>query len=376
MTISWRPRTRWRWLVMLAAVAVLVALPGLVQALPAPTASVSATTLLTRIQHSGGVAYSGYAEADGGLDLPVTNQFTGIADLFGGHTQLRVWWRGSHDWRVDSIGYTGETDLHMTDQGWWTWNYESNTATFSQQTADPRVRLPNDSDVLPPPLTRRLLSEARPDEVSSIASARVAGENAAGLRVRPDEPNSTVDHIDVWADTATGLPLRVVVHGKGSASPAMSSSFLDVSVGMPAAATTRFELPPRVTVESGGAQDLASALDSLGATTLPGTLAGIARNPELPGVGTVGIYGRGVTEFAVVPLPRRIAFTLRDELSKVADTGTKNDPGQLAVSSGPLNLLISSFDAPAGPWLLIGTVTASTLTAAAQTLPDRPRIGR
>ena len=75
----------------------------------------------------------------------MTSQFTALADLFGGHTQLRVWWRSAHDWRVDSIGFAGETDLHMTDQGCWTWNYESNTATFTEQPTDPEVRLPTDS---------------------------------------------------------------------------------------------------------------------------------------------------------------------------------------------------------------------------------------
>ena len=365
-----------RWLVVLVSLAALISLPRVVQALPAPTAKITAAELLTRIQGSTSVSYSGYAEADGGLSLPVTSQFTALADLFGGHTQLRTWWRTADDWRVDSIGYTGETDLHMTDQGWWTWRYDANTANFSEQTTPPRVRLPNDSDLLPPTLTRRLLSEVTATEVSSLGAKRIAGENAPGIRIRPNEAASTVDHLDVWADNRTGLPLRISVYGKGSSTPGLSSSFLDLDIGMPAPATTAFTLPPGATVESGSAQDLATAMDSLGSTTLPKSLAGIVRNPDLPDFGTVGVYGRGVTEFAVVPLPRRVAFTLRDQLSKVADTGTTNDPGQLAVSSGPLNLLISSFDAPAGPWLLVGTVTPQTLTAAAKMLPDRPRVPR
>lgn len=368
-----------RWLVVLVGIAVLVALPRIVQALPAPTASVSAPQLLSRIQASGPVSYSGYAEADGGLALPVTSQFSALADLFGSHTQLRAWWRTAQDWRVDSIGYTGETDLHMTDQGWWTWRYDANSATFSEQTTQPRIRLPNDSDLLPPTLARRLLSEVSPGEVRSLPARRIAGENAPGLRVRPAESVSTVDHVDVWADNRTGLPLRIAVYGKGGSTPAMSSGFLDVQIAMPSPATTKFTLPAGAAVTSGGPQDLATAMDQLGSTNLPDTLAGIKRNPDLPGLGTVGVYGRGVTEFAVVPLPRRVAFTLRDSLSKAATSGTgpeSSNPGQLAVSSGPLNLLISSFDVPAGPWLLVGTVTPQTLATAAATLPDRPRVGR
>src|SRR3954463_11235337 len=133
-----------RWLLVLTGTALLVALPGIVAALPAPARHLTAEALLPRTQQSPGVGFSGYAESDGGLALPVTNQFSELTDLFGGHRQLRVWWRSDIDWRVDSIGYTGETDTHTTDVGSWSWNYEANTATFTQYTGTPRVRLPTD----------------------------------------------------------------------------------------------------------------------------------------------------------------------------------------------------------------------------------------
>lgn len=362
-----------RWLLVLVGVAVLVALPSIVQALPAPTATISAAQLLSRIQNSGAVGYSGYAESDGGLSLPVTSQFTALADLFGDHTQLRVWWRSDRDWRVDSIGYTGETDLHMTEQGWWTWRYDANSATFTEQTTPPRVRLPNDSDLLPTTLARRVLSEVTPGEVTKLPAKRIAGENAPGLRVRPSEPASTIDHVDVWADNRSGLPLRIAIYGKGSSTPSLSSSFLDVDIATPSAATTAFTVPPRVTVATDTGPDLATALDSLGQTTLPDSLAGIGRNPALPDFGTVGIYGRGVTEFAAIPLPRRVAAALAGQLNKVA---VHRGSDQLAVSSGPLNLLLTDLDSRAGPWLLVGTVTSETLIDAATSLPDRPRVSR
>jgi len=362
----------WRWLVLLLGTALLLALPAAVRALPAPTATVTAAALLDRIQHSTSVGYSGYAETDGGLDLPVTNQFSNLTDLFGGHTQLRVWWRSAQDWRVDSIGFTGETDLHMTGQGWWTWNYESNSATFSEQLVNPRIRLPNDSDLLPPQLARRLLSQVRAEEVSRIAARRIAGENAPGLRVRPNQPDSTVDHIDVWADDRTGLPLRVAVFGRNRSAAALSSSFLDVDLNLPAASTTAFELPAGASVRSGAPPDLATTLDTLGGGPLPPVLAGIGRNPELPTLGAVAVYGRGVTEFAVVPLPRRIAFALHNQLEPAATPLSKpqlNDPGAITLSSGPLTLLLTSFGAPNGPWLLVGTVTEKVLAAASAALP-------
>ncbi len=359
-----------RWLLVLAGTALLVALPSIVAALPAPSRHVAAGDLLQRIQRSAGVAYSGYAESDGGLALPVTSQFGDIADLFGGHRQLRVWWRSEVDWRLDSIGFAGETDTHATDSGNWNWNYEANTATFTQYTGTPRVRLPSDADLLPPRLARRLLSEATPAEATGLASRRIAGLDAAGLRVRPCDPVSTVDHLDVWADPRTGLPLSVSVYGKGSASSALTSKFLDVAVASPARDRTEFQVPAGATVRAVSQPDLATTIDRIGGGMPPPRLADLARNPQLPALGSVGIYGRAVTEFVAVPLPWRVAYSLRGDLDP-NDTfsGPGSDRvGQLTLSAGPINLLLSSFDNPAGPWLLVGTVTQQTLARAAREL--------
>lgn len=359
-----------RWLLVLGGTALLVALPGIVAALPAPAQHVPPTVLLQRIQHSAGVAYSGYAESDGGLALPVTSQFGNIADLFGGHRQLRAWWRSEFDWRVDSIGFTGETDTHATDSGSWNWNYEANTATFTQYTGTPRVRLPTDADLLPPRLAQRLLSEATAAEAVGLGSRRIAGIAAAGVRIRPRDPVSTVDHLDVWAEPRTGLPLSVSVYGKGSGTSALTSKFLDVAVASPARERTEFQVPAGATVQAVSQPDLATTIDRIGGGMPPARLAGIARNPQLPALGSVGIYGRAVTEFVAVPLPWRLAYSLRSELDP-NDTfsGPGSDKvGQLTLSAGPVNLLLSSFDDPAGPWLLVGTVTQQTLVRAAREL--------
>ncbi len=363
-----------RWLAVLAGLAVLIALPSAVGALPAAKSNLSATQLLKRIQQSAPVAYSGYAESDGGLALPVTDQFSGLADLFGGHTQLRAWYRSTHDWRLDSIGFAGETDVHDGEQGYWTWNYEQNTATFTQQQTDPEIRLPTDADLLPPALARRLLSQATPAQASRIGSDRVAGVSAAGLRIRPSEAISSIDHVDVWADPDTGLPLRVKVYGVGSGSTAISSSFLDVTVGTPAASSTAFTIPGDAAVHTGGPQDLATTIDQLGGATPPAELAGVARNGLLPSLGGVGVYGRGVTEFVVVPLPRRVGYSLRRQLAPAVAAQDRNDAEDLVLSVGPLNLLLTSFDDPGGPWLLVGTVTAPTLASAAKSLPAHPGV--
>src|SRR5579862_4875875 len=118
-------RTR-RWLIVAAGLALLVSAPAVVSALPVAASSTSAAQLLARLNGSGGVAYSGYAESSGGLALPVTQQYSALANLFGDTTQLRVWSRGVSDWRVDSLSASGETDLYADTAGTWTWDYEKN----------------------------------------------------------------------------------------------------------------------------------------------------------------------------------------------------------------------------------------------------------
>ncbi|MEO6702390.1 MAG: transcriptional regulator [Jatrophihabitantaceae bacterium] len=353
----------------------LVSLPTVVAALPASASKVTAATLLARIQQSQRVGYSGYAESLGGLSLPVTNQFSALSNLFGDRTQLRVWWRSARDWRVDSIGFSGETDLHGGDLGFWRWDYESNQATFTEQPTAPEIRLPTDLDLLPPQLADRLLSQATPAEASRLPAARVAGISAPGIRIRPDEPASTVDHVDVWADAATGLPLRVKVVGKQAGTTALTASFLDVHLATPPASSTAFAVPQGANLHSSADPDLATAINQLGGGTPPTRLAGIARNGQLPGLGSVGVYGQGVTEFVAAPLPRRIAFSLRRQLAPAAAAAdaannkpTSASPSDIVLNAGPLNLLLTSFNDPGGPWLLVGTVTADTLAKAATDL--------
>ncbi len=361
-----------RWLAVLAAAAVLVALPALVAAIPAQTSNLSAAALLERITDSAGLPYSGYAEANGGLALPVTERFGSLADLFGGRTQLRAWYRSATDWRVDAIGFAGESDVHHDESGDWSWNYEANTVDRTGSPVPAQARLPAAADLLPTELGRRLLSQALPQEASRLGSQRIAGRSAPGLRITPRQPASSIAAVDVWADAATGLPLRVRVQGKQSGSAALTSSFLDFSPSLPPASVTSFVPPLDARVSDRPSRDLVTAIDQFGAVLPPARLAGLDRNRQLPGLGSVAVYGRGVTELVAVPLPTRIGYSLSQELADA--TGT--DPGEprLSLTVGPLTLLLSSARQRDAAWLLVGTVTAETLAGAAAELPTHPEL--
>jgi len=365
-------RRGWRWLVVAAASALLVALPFTVRLLPAGHSAVSAADLLARVQGSANVQYSGYAESSGGLALPVTtNRFNSINDLFGGSTQLRVWWRASDDWRVDAIDLAGEKDIRRDHVGVWTWDYESNTAERSVASVIPVVRLPRADDLLPAPLSRRLLSQVSAAHATRLPVARIAGHYAAGLRVHTDDARSTIDHIDVWALPSSGLPVRVRVYGKGDSAPVLASTMLDLSTSPPAAAQTAFRPADSAKVRSGEFSDIVAAMDQFGQSRPPSELAGLRRQPLQ--LGSVGVYGQGVTLLVAVPLPTRLARTLARQLAgtpgSVTVGGGGFDVGAVSIGVGPLNLLLSLEGIDDARWLLAGTVSAATLAAAAAQLP-------
>jgi hypothetical protein len=363
---------RWRWAVVAAGALVLLVLPMAVARLPVGRSGVSAPALLARIQRSSAVAFSGYAESSGGLSLPISTQLNSVNDLFGGTTQLRVWWRSAADWRVDAIDPVGENDLRHDSTGTWTWNYQANSATRTSEAEVPIVRLPRTADLVPATLARRLLSQASGAEVSRLPDARIAGRDAAGLRLYPSDAGSTIDRVDIWALPSSGLPVRVVVYGSGSSLPVLRSSMLDLSVSASSAAVTAFAPPPGSKVRSVESSDIVAAIDQFGNSRPPATLAGLRREPRLF-LGAVGAYGRGITMLIALPLPPRLARSVASQLSSTAETQT--GASRIMLGVGPVNLLLTPTSAEDTRWLLVGTVTPATLSTAAAELPPAEGFG-
>jgi hypothetical protein len=347
-------------------VAVLVSLPLAVGALPATQSQVSATDLLRKVQASGPVGHSGYAESVGGLILPLTTDFTALTSLFGDRTRIRSFWRSEQDWRIDALQTTGEASTYRNGDGDWAWDFEQNTVTFA---GEPTVRLPRVPDVEPAALARRLLSEARPADVSRIPARRVAGRDAAGLRLRPSDPGTTIDRVDLWVDEGTGLALRVEIYGKGAARPVLETAFLDVSTAAPPPSATRFTPADPSKIHGGTNTDLAARINLFAPVAAPATLAGLPGRPGITGFGSIGSYGSGLTLLVAVPLPGRISRPLADQLVKTPGATRSQDGIRLAV--GPLSLLLTD-DPGRRSWLLTGTVTAATLDRAAAELTANP----
>lgn len=355
-----------RWLVVGLGLGLLLSLPSVLGALPAADSDVSASELLDQVRESGKISFSGYAESVGGLQLPVTQDFTDLVDLFGERSRMRVWWRGTDDWRVDTLSATGETDLFHRNEVTVMWEYEDDRATL---TSDPDIRLPRTADLLPTELGRRLLNEATEREVTRIAPIRVAGRDAPGLRLQPADPRTTVDRVDVWVDPSTGLPLRVQVYGD-SDTAALTTTFLELTVAEPSEADTTFTTPLGAEFRFEEVLDVAAAADRFAPAVAPDVLAGLARREGDVTGGAVGAYGRGVTLLVATPMWDDISRPLRDQLE--GTPGARVDDDGVYVSVGPLGLLLTPGSRVQRSWLVAGTVDSQTLTDAAAELVRIP----
>jgi hypothetical protein len=353
-----------RWAVVLALVGVLVALPSVIGALPASDAEVGAAELRDAALASADQPFSGYAESAGGLTLPVGSpRFTSVVDLFSDRTQMRVWWRSDSESRVDVVFAGGETSYRADPGGGWIWSYEDERAT---RDARETFHLPIPPDLLPTSLGRRLLSEAADDELTRIGAERIAGRDGLGLRITPGAAASSVDHVDVWVDAASGLPLQVQLYGKDSDLAALDTRFLDLDLAEPDAALVRFQPPPGASV-SVGEEDgvLERARQALDEVSLPRELAGLPRRQVAGAPEAVGLYGSGVTLLAVVPVSAGVAADVASSLRAVP--GSIDQPRGVRAAEGPLGLMV--LDPPAeGAFLVTGTVTLDALGDAAADL--------
>lgn len=360
----------WRWAVCALLVALFVAFPFAVRYAPVAggtPATTDAATLLGRIRASASQAYSGYAESTGTLALPSTDQLDDVATLLSGRTQVRVWWRSADDWRSDTITPVGERSTRTTPAAVSLWDFEDNRVTVNTPEAPGTVRLPADTDTLPPPLAARLLSDATTAEVSSLAPRRVAGRAADGLRLTPSDALSSIGHVDVWADRASGVPLLVEAFGRTGEVAAMSSTFLDFTDAAPTDGDLAFTPPPGARVRQGTRYDLVRDVARSSGGQPPAALLGFTRAAPTAGREAIGEYGRGVTQVAVAALPERLAGPLRDQVVLAANA-TKVPEG-IALSVGPIGLLLTDPSVTGGKsWLVAGTLTTEGLTRAAAEL--------
>lgn len=362
-----RSQRRRRWGIVLAAAAILGALPAAVAALPVGTPKVDTAELRQRMIASATQPYRGYALSVGALGLPSLPNLGQVTALVSGTTELRAWYAGRDRWRVDAIGPGTELDVYQTPDAQWLWDYGDNRLT--RVVGRPPARLPRAADLTPPDLARRLLAIAGQDAVTPLAGRRVAGRTAAGLRVTPADPATTVAHIDIWADPGTGLPLQTELTAKGASRPVFVTRFLEVSMGVPDDDTVT---PPAVRPQLGfsvtNAPDLLSAIGGRRRGPLPDSVAGRARRDAIAGNGAalVGFYGTGLAQFATLALPGRLGRDAYTNAARVGTAVTVADGAATVIAAGLLSVLVVRSER--GTYLVAGMVDAAVLSAAAADL--------
>lgn len=350
---------------VVAGTAFVGALPAVVAAWPVPASAVTAAQLGTRIMSSADVSYQGYAESDVDLNLPSLPNLSGVVALLDGSSDQYVWYRSSQQWRADVLTTAGEADTYQTAAGTYQWNYSANVLT--QVVGNQPVRLPRASDLLPPALGVRLLRLAgRADSFTRLPSQRVAGVDAAGLRIVPTESGTTITAAEIWADPATGLPVQVELFAVGSRAPVLTSRFLDLSLIRPPLSVVTPHPGPGVDRSLASLPDATGILNGYG-PVLPSQLGRIHAAASPPGLPDVAVYGAGFARFAVVPLPVRAGTEVIDAASSVGASIPMRGGTAVLVRTPLLTVLLVR--SPGGPvYLLTGAVTSDVLERASANL--------
>jgi len=355
---------------VLTGVAVLCCLPVLASALPVTVPALSPRQLESRILGSQRLSFSGYAESDATFGLPPLPAFSGVTPLLDGVTRMRVWQAAPDHWRVDTLSDTGENDTYQIGDDTFVW--DSGEQLLTGIYGPEVIRLPRAADLVPSALAVRIIEEAGANaKLSILPPQRMAGQSAAGLAVRPASPQSTIAQADIWAAPATGLPLRVEVFGRAAAQPALETQFLQAGPWTPDESVLTPQRGPGTGFTMTTPSQFAGVLQNLDNEVLPGSLAGFAREPAP--VPQIGLYGSGLTAFAVLTFhPGTGDQLLGDALDAGATQLTFSD-GDGAVASAPLvNLVLVHPYASPDTFLLVGLVSQNVLEEAAKVLAAKP----
>ena len=334
-----RTQARRRWGIVLAAVVLLCSVPVVINTWPAGAAEIGTGALRERIAASARQPYQGYAQSTGLLPLPPLPNLEQVTALVSGTTEMRTWYAARDRWRVDVIDGGSERDLYQTPDAQYVWDYGANQ--LSRIVGDQPIRLPRAADLTPPDLVRRLLTVAAGDRFVSLAGKRVAGVAAAGLRIVPATADTTVAHIDIWADPGTGLPLQAEVTAKGGVRPVFVTRFLEVHLSVPAAEVLTPPAPrPGVGFTITAAPDILSALNRRRPVLLPDRLAGSPRRDAVAGEAVAGVYGTGLAQFVAVALPGRFGSEAYQKVATFGQDVTVPGGSAALISTGLLSVLV------------------------------------
>lgn len=360
-------QARRRWGVVLAVVALLCSIPVVLALRPTRAVALDPGVLRTRIAASADRPHQGFAQSSGLLPLPPLPNLEQVVELASGRTEMRVWYAARDSWRVDVIEGSTERGLYRTPQAEHLWDHGANQLT--RVVGEQPVRLPRPADLTPPDLVRRLLGIAAGDRFEPLTGRRVAGIDAAGLRIVPATADTTVAHVDVWADPDSGLPLQAEITARGGERPVFVTRFLEVELTTPDAGVL---IPPAARTGIGfevtAAPDILSAINRRGPAGLPDRLAGFPRRQAVADLAAAGVYGTGLEQFVVVAVSGGIGWTAFDRVSTFGRDLDVPTGGAAMIGTGLLTVLVVRGDGTDLTYLVAGLVQPALLERVATDL--------
>jgi outer membrane lipoprotein-sorting protein len=329
-----------RWLVPLAALAVVAGVTGTVLRADAAGALPprSAQQLLVDLQTARPEPFSGTVvqQARLGLpELPAVSNDDGSSDLSslvsGNHT-LKVWYDGPQRVRLALLGTLGESDIIRNGRDVWTWSSTEKSAQHrtlpAHSTKPERATIP-DADQLPKTpqeAADQALAALDPStKVTTDGTARVAGRDAYQLVLSPRDERSLVGQIRLAVDAKSHLPLQVQVYARAVSEPAFQVGFTRISFGKPSADHFAFTPPPGTKVEQ--AKPDKQEQDEGRQVERPGDQANAASEPKLVGEGWLTVV-----------------------VAKTSEPGKASKPGDPAAGSGEFGAIVQSLPKVSGSW--------------------------
>jgi hypothetical protein len=222
-------------------------------------------------------------------------------------------------------------------------------------------------DLSPAEAGRRLLAFADSHEVTQIPARRVGGRVAAGLRITPSSPTTTIRSVEMWADVRTGVVLRVQIDTGGTA-PVFESEFVDMHFGQPPADVVTFD-PAEIDqpVRRSATVDVIEALSQNLVVPLPDQLAGLPRRGHA--TGGLATYGSGLSAVTLVAVPPGSLGQPGRGIYAVPATDRPWGGKAIVIPTSLFNIEIVSFSL--FDVVLAGTVTVAELDRVAGTLSQQ-----
>ncbi|GAA2421922.1 DUF2092 domain-containing protein [Streptomyces macrosporus] len=190
--------------------------------------------------HGGGEGNGG---EDGGSEADPRNKLTELAS--GSHT-LRVAADGPDRQRVSLVEEAAEYSLVRNGEDVWAYDSASNTVhhTVLPEGAG-QEKAPEGLERITPQKAAEQALKAVDDTTSVTVdgTAKVAGQDAYQLLIRPKQPDSTVESVRIAVDADTGVPLRFTLAPQDGGKAAIDVGFTEVDFSKPAAETFAFKPP-------------------------------------------------------------------------------------------------------------------------------------